>query len=280
MKTLIIGSTSMIAKRLRDQLTDLGPVRMAGRDEGADVRFDLAADYAPGSHRDTTDVIIHCAAAFEGDEPAAAVRNELVNSVGALRVAQLARDTECQHLVYVSSLFIYDHPQNGYFGSYGLSKRHGQENLEWACRQSGVAYTALMATQIYDEFGEARRGQPLFYRIIDAAKSGNDVTLYGTADPERNFLFLGDFAEIMRRVVTRRITGSHPVLHPKSHRLSEIAQTAFEVFDKGGKVVFQRDKPDIPGVYIPAAGDLSAQIEYTPPTGLATGIELIKRHLS
>ena len=137
----------------------------------------------------------------------------------------------------------------------------------------------MIAAQIYDEFGEARKHQPLFYRIMDAARNGNDFTIYGAADPQRNFLFLGDFAEIVRRVVMRRITGSHPVLHPQSNRLSEIAQTAFQVFGKGGKVMFQRDKPDIPGVYIPAPGDLPARIEYTPPTGLAAGIELIKNHL-
>jgi nucleoside-diphosphate-sugar epimerase len=279
MKTLIVGSTSMIAKRLRTRLADLGPVRMAGRDEGTDVRFDLAEDYVPEPEREPTDVIIHCAAAFEGDEPAAAVRNELVNSVGALRVAQLARDTQCQHLIFVSSLFIYDHPQNGYFGSYGLSKRHGQENLEWACRQSGIAYTALEAAQIYDEFGEARKHQPFFYRIMDAARAGNDVTIFGAADPERNFLYLGDFAEILRRVVVRRVTGTHPVLHPRSNRLSEIARTAFAVFGKGGTVIFQRDKPDIPGIYLPSTSDLSSRIDYTPPTELATGIELIRQHL-
>lgn len=279
MKTVIIGSTSVIARRLRNHLADLGPVRMAGRDKGAEVQFDLAEEYAPDPHREGTDVVIHCAGAFEGNEPAAAVRNELVNSVGALRVAQLVRDTRCQHLVYVSSVSIYDHPQNGYFGSYGLSKRHGQENLEWACRQAGVAFTALVAAQIYDEFGEARQHQPLFYRIMDAARTGNDFTIYGAADPERNLLFLGDFVEILRRVVMRRITGSHPVLHPKSNRLSEIARTAFQVFGKGGGVSFQPDKPDIPGIYLPAPGDLSTRIDYTPPTGLAAGIELIKNHL-
>lgn len=278
MKIIIVGSTSMIAKRLRNHLADLGPIRMAGRDTGADVRFDLAADYTSDPDRDTADVIIHCAAAFEGNGPAAAVQNELVNSVGALRVAQLARDTRCQHLVYISSLWIYDHPQNGYFGSYGLSKRHGQENLEWACREAGIAFTALVTAQIYDEFGEARRHQPMFYRIMDAARSGSDVTIYGAADPERNTMFLGDFAEIVRRVVIRQVTGIHPVLHPTSNRLSMIAHTAFHVFGKGGQVVFQKDKPDVPGVHLPAPGDLFARIDYTPPTGLAAGIELVKKH--
>ena len=268
----------MIAKRLRSHLADLGPIRMAGRDADADVRFDLAADYTSDPGCDTTDVIIHCAAAFEGNAPDAAVRNELVNSVGALRVAQLAQDTRCKHLVYISSLWIYDHPQNGYFGSYGLSKRHGQDNLEWVCREMGIAFTALVTAQIYDEFGDARPHQPMFYRIMDAARSGSDVSIYGGADPERNMLFLGDFAEIVRRVVVRRVTGTHPVIHPKSDRLSTIARTALQVFGKGGEVVFLRDKPDVPGIYIPAPGELFTRIDYTPPTGLAAGIELVKTH--
>jgi nucleoside-diphosphate-sugar epimerase len=275
---IIVGSTSMIAKRLRSHLADLGPIRMAGRDADADMRFDLAADYTSDPGRGTTDVIIHCAAAFEGNAPTAAVRNELVNSVGALRVAQLAQDTRCQHLVYISSLWIYDHPQNGYFGSYGLSKRHGQDNLEWVCRETDIAFTALVTAQIYDEFGEARKHQPMFYRIMDAARRGGDVSIYGEADPERNLLFVGDFVEIVRRVVVRRVTGIHPVVHPQSNRLSAIAQIAFQVFGQGGQVVFQKDKPDIPDAYIPVAGDLFARIDYTPATGLAAGIELVKMH--
>jgi nucleoside-diphosphate-sugar epimerase len=279
MKILILGSTSMIAKRIRRQLEGLGAVLMAGRGPEADVRFDLAESCELDGRASTTDVIIHCAASFDGNDLEGAVRNELVNSVGAIRVAQLARDTHCAHLIYVSSLSIYDHPQNGYFGSYGLSKRHGQENLDWACRQMSIPFVVLVASQIYDEFGEARKHQPLFYRIMDAARTGTDITFYGESDPERNFLFVGDFAEIVKRVVLRRVTGVHPAVHPKSNRLGEIAETAFQVFGNGGKVVFQKDKPNIPGVLVPAATDLCERIDYVPQTGLMTGIGLIKQHL-
>jgi nucleoside-diphosphate-sugar epimerase len=176
-------------------------------------------------------------------------------------------------------MFVHDHPQNGYFGSYGLSKRHGQENLDWACRQSGVGFAALEVAQVYDEFGEARKHQPMFYRMVDAASQGEDVTIFGQADPERNFLFVGDLVEIVRRVILHRVVGIHPVVHPNSSRLSEIAETAFQVFGKGGKVLFRKDKPDVPSIHVPARTDLYEQIGYAPQTGLAAGIAMIKENL-
>jgi nucleoside-diphosphate-sugar epimerase len=118
------------------------------------------------------------------------------------------------------------------------------------------------------------------YRIVDAARQGSDVTFYGKADPERNLLFVGDLAEIVKRVIQLQVTGVHPVVHPKSHRLSEIAETAFQVFGNGGKVIFHKDKPDIPTIYIPANTDLYERIEYVPQTGLSAGIGLIKQNLS
>lgn len=280
MKILIIGSGSMIAKRLRDEFSALATVRVAGRNPEAEVPFDLETNYTLNERVGRTDAIIHCAASFKGNEMDGAAQNELVNATGAFRVAQLAKDTQCAHLIYLSTTAIYDHPQNGYFGSYGLSKRHAQENLHWACRQLGIQFTALVVSQVYDEFGAARKHQPLFYRIVDAARQGNDVTFDGKMDPERNLLFVGDLAEIVRRVIQFRVAGVHPVVHPKSHRLSEIAETAFRVFRNRGKVFFHKDKPDIPTIFIPARTDLYERIEYVPQTGLLTGIGLIKQNLS
>jgi nucleoside-diphosphate-sugar epimerase len=279
MKIIILGNTSMIAKRIRRQVEGLGTVWMAGRSGEADIRFSLDGEYAFDGRIGKVDAIVHCAASFEGNEMEGAARNELVNAAGAFRVAQLARDTKCAQVVYLSSISIYDHPENGYFGSYGLSKRHGQENLDWACRQLGVAFASLAASQVYDEFGDARKHQAMFYRIMDAARKGEDVTFYGEADPERNFLFAGDLAEIVRRVIQQRITGIHPVVHPKSNRLSEIAEAAFRVFGQGGKTIFRKDKPNLPAIHVPARTDLYEQIGYAPETGLAAGIAMIKENL-
>ena len=278
-KIIIIGPTSMVAKRIRHQLDKFGIVSLAGRNSEADFHCDLSSSYIADCRLARADVIIHCAASFEGNDSEGALKNELVNSVGAFHVAQLANDSQCAHLIYVSSIFSYEHPQNEYFGSYGLSKRHGQENLEWACRRAGIQFTALLASQIYDEYGEARKHQPLFYRIMDAAKQGADVTLFGQVDPQRNFLFVEDLAEVVTRVVLRRVTGVHPVVCSASHRLTEIAHTAFKVFGRGGSVIFLKNKPNIPSVFVPPQGDLYDRIQYSPQTDLAAGIMLIKEHL-
>ena len=46
MKIIIIGNTSMIAKRIHSRLEELGTVRMAGRGGEADIRFGLDEPYA------------------------------------------------------------------------------------------------------------------------------------------------------------------------------------------------------------------------------------------
>jgi nucleoside-diphosphate-sugar epimerase len=278
-KILLIGNTSMVAKRLRPHLAALGTVLLAGRGTDVDLQCDLETSCQLCGDLNEADIIVHCAASFEGNDLDGAIKNEMVNAVGSFRVAQLAVALHCRHVVYVSSIFSHEHPQNGYFGSYGLSKRHGQENLEWACRREGIGCATLHVAQIYDEYGEARKHQPMFYRIMDAAKSGKDVHLFGGTDPERNFVFVEDVAEVVARVVARGITGAHPVVHPVSNRLAEIARHAFDVFGTNGTVLFLKDKPALPNVFVPPRNDLYERIQYAPKTDIVAGIRLIREHL-
>ena len=274
-RVLIIGRSSMIAQRLYARLGSAYEVTTAGRDSLADISFDLTA-YTKPADGQQFDVVVHCAASFCGNDSQGMIENELINSVGALRVGAFAARAGCKHLVYLSSIFSYDKPDNGYFGSYGLSKQHGQENLALLCRETGMRFTSLLPPQIYDEYDEARKHQPLFYRIVDCARSGTDVTLYGKRDALRNFVFVEDLAAILERVIVRQVSGVFPCVHPVSHRLSEIAQIAFDVFGKGGRVVFQPDKPDIPDVHIPELGELYTLLGYHPETSLHAGMEKIR----
>ena len=274
-RILIIGGSSMVGQRLCARLGKAYSVATTRRDSSANVSFDLMRDTEPANGQQF-DVVVHCAASFGGNDAKGMVENELTNSVGALRVGTFAARAGCKHLVYLSSISIYDHPDNGYFGSYGLSKRHGQENLALMCRELGIRFTSLLPPQLYDERGAARKHQPLFYRIVDCARNGVDVTLYGKSDALRNFLFVEDLAAIVERVIVGKVSGVFPCVHPESHTLSGIARIAFDVFGKGGKVVFQAEKPDIPGVYIPELGELYSLLGYLPETGLRAGMEKIR----
>jgi len=276
---LIVGSRSMVGRRLKRRLGGPFAVRTAGRDGTADIQFDLAAEFVPPRNIDAFDVVIHCAASFGGDGLDEAVGNEVVNAVGSLRTVQLAKAAGCRHLISINSISMYDHPENQYFGSYGLSKKHGHENVLWACRQIGMACTSLVVSQLYDEKGEARRHQPFLYHIVDCARAGAEVQLFGRANPRRNFLFVEDLAAVVEGVIEQRILGTFPVLADESPTLSEVAETAFRVFGTPARIRMVTDKPDARTVYLPEDRAIYARIGLNGTTGLESGLAIIRDHM-
>lgn len=276
MRILIVGGSSMVGKRLRERLSPKHRIVTAGRNKDEDFPFDLAAEGRLPTIPEPLDALVHCAASYGEEKADDWARNEKINGAGAFRVAELAASAGCKHLVYLSSLFAMEHPQNGYFGSYALSKKHGQENLAWSCARAKIGYSALQFAQIYDERGEARKHQRLFYSMIDKAARGEDITIHGKADPRRNFLFVEDAVTTIERVLEKRPFGIFPCLHAESPRLSEIAKTAFEVFGKGGRVLFDATKADPPSVYLPEDSRIYGTIGFSPATTLRSGIERIR----
>lgn len=245
-----------------------------------DVAFDLSQTPHPqdvAAHA-PCDVAVLCVAAFRGNGVTEAVENEQVNAVGALRALHLASALRCRRVVYLNSISCFDRPENRYFGSYGLSKKHGEELLEHHCKRLGIGFASLILAQIYDEGDEGRRHQPMFYRLLDSARRGEDVTLFGRVDALRNFIHLNDVVAAIAGVAEREITGRHPVLGPETLPLSRIAETAYEVFGTRGQVRFFPDKPDIPTVYIPPDGDLFERVGHRR-LDLRAGLSSVRDHL-
>jgi len=281
MRILIIGDSSLIAKCVKERLEHKHSLVTAGRNNNADVYIDLAiVDSKLTTDIGNFDIIIHCAASFGGNLITDAVQNEIVNSIGSLQIGLLAKATECRHVIYLSSISSYDVPENEYFGSYGLSKKHGQDNLALLCNHFNIGFTALLPSQLYDAKSAARKHQPLFYHIIDSAKEGRDINFYGTQDPQRNYLFVEDLAVIIEKVIEHQSFGIFTCTHPRSYSLKETAEVAYKVFGKGGKVSFLTEKPNIPTVYIPEDNQLYTLIDYSPTTNLETGIMRIAEAMS
>ena len=264
----------MVGKRVLQRLGSCCELLSVGRRGGSDVTLDLAGSTSPSPSGQTAEVMIHCAASFGGNQIEDLIQNEVTNSLGCLRVAQLAAAMKCRHLIYISTVSAL--PENVPGNSYGLSKRHGQENLELACGELGIDLTTLLVTQLYDDLGEARKHQPTFYRIIDCAREGRPFQFFGDEDPLRNLLFVEDLVTVIECVMNQRAIGSYSVVHPVSHRFSEIVAMAFEVFGRKPDIVYCPDKPPIPSVWYPADTSLYDLIGYWPKTDLRTGIAMIR----
>lgn len=277
MKSLVIGSTSVIGKAVARELSRHGQVKLAGRRD-ADVAFDLS-NQVPVTVDERFDVVVLAAADFGGGQPDDLVRAELVNSVGTLAACRLAEQCGARHFILLSSHSACYQATDPYFGIYALSKRHAEEVASLYCQQRGMTLTVLRLSQVYDSQGQCRTHQPLLYAIADRAQAGQTVELYGSNDASRNYLHLSDLAEICARLADQSIHGFYNCGHAETPRLSEIAQAAFDAFGKPLDVRFLAEKKDIPDLPpFDVAHELFERIGFAPQIGIRRGFELMRAH--
>lgn len=274
-RILITGSTSTVARAIGGLLSQQHSVSYAGRRE-ADYPLDLASVDTEVFAQARFDVVIHAAADFGGEGGEALLRAETVNALGALQVCRIAKAVHAQHMVQISSASAHYSAGEPYYNAYALSKRHGDELAQLYCAQEGLPLSILRPTQIYDAAGHCRGHQGLFYTMLDKAEQGEDITLYGSNDALRDYLFLEDFCAIIARVIAQGVTGTYDCPGNAAQPLSAIAHTALRVFGKGGDVRFLADKPDIPDIPLSPSTTLYNIIGYHPATDLAVGVQRIK----
>ena len=276
MKVLIVGSTSVVGKALKDCLTLQGlEVKLAGRRE-ADIKFDLAIWDEQPNLDESFDVVVHVAADFGGNSNEDFIRAELVNSVGTLSSCSLAQHVQAKHFVLLSTMFSTYRAGDPYYGVYSLSKRHSEEAAIFFCEERNLPLTILKPSQIYDDEGLCRRHQAFFYLVADRAQAGQDIELFGNNDARRNYINLSDFSEILLRVVQKRKTGEFLCLHPDYVRISEMAIAAYAAFGTRGMVRHVRDRPslaDLPEIF---DDTLYRGIDFRPRIDIREGYKRIK----
>lgn len=278
LRSLVIGSTSVIGKAVAQGLAQLGPVQTAGRRE-ADVHVDLSRPDSVPTSVPTYDVVVLAAADFGGHGADDLIRAEQVNAVGTLAACRLAQGCGARHLILISSVFASHVPGDPHYNIYSLSKRHSEELASLFCTAHGMALTILRPSQVYDAAGACRTHQPLLYAFADQAQAGNDITLFGNNDARRNYLHLDDLVQICTRVAATTTTGLFNCVHPHSPALSEIAQAAVSAFGQQGQVRFLRDKPDVPDLPAQALDPaLQEAIGFVPQVDIHRGFEMIRQH--
>ncbi|MBX2847253.1 MAG: NAD(P)-dependent oxidoreductase [Acidiferrobacterales bacterium] len=273
---LIIGSTSTVGLALGQFLSSSCEVFYAGRRD-ADYFLDLENPGSDFGARRKFDVVVNAAAHFGGISVPEQIEAEKVNALGAINVCEIARQVQAKRLIMISSMSANYSSADAYFGTYSLSKRHGDELAQLYCDQKELPLTILRPSQLYDADSLCRKHQSLFYSIVDNAEKGEDIRFYGTNDASRNLLYLDDFCDIVAGVIKHDVGGVFSCAFPESVTLSEIADIAYQVFSQGGKVIFDADKPDIADLPDFPQGNLYHLIGYTPKTDLKFGIEMIKK---
>ncbi len=274
---LIVGASSMLGEELAHRLARDGcVVYRCGRRPEDDIRLCLGEN-APVEVPQGLEVetVYHCAASFEGDDWAGAWKNEKVNALGCLQVAELAHKCGCRHLVYAGTIFSLGEEDT--LSSYGASKLRGEGILSWSLSRAGILFTSLRFSQFYDSWGRCFTHQPWFRRILAYADAGRDLRM-PPYEALRNFIHVEDAARLLLAVARKGLAGVFPVSHPESLTCGEMADMAYKRFGKGGRVILAEEKTPFREILIPDSRETYAALGCAPEIDMEEGVSRLFRN--
>ncbi|XXK36141.1 GDP-L-fucose synthase [Rhodobacteraceae bacterium nBUS_22] len=172
---------------------------------------------------------------------------------------------------------------------YAIAKIAGIKMCESYNRQYGKDYRAVMPTNLYgpgDNYHpENSHVVPALIRRFHEAKENklNEVVVWGSGTPMREFLYVDDMAEaslyVHRLDQDTYLKNTEPML---SHinvgtgidvTINELAETIMDVVGFAGKLVFDKSKPDGTMRKLMDVERLGF-LGYVAPTSLRSGLEL------
>lgn len=134
---------------------------------------------------------------------------------------------------------------------YAVAKIAGLKLCEALRKQYGRQYTALMPTNLYgprDNFDlETSHVVPAMIRKFHEAKEGGHypVTLWGTGNPQREFLYVDDLADAILFAFEERLAESiYNVGTGEDLSIKKLAKLIQEIVGHQGEIVWDKSKPD------------------------------------
>jgi GDP-L-fucose synthase len=172
---------------------------------------------------------------------------------------------------------------------YAISKIAGIKLCESYNRQYGVDYRSIMPTNLYglnDNYHpEGSHVIPGLIRRFHEAKvaGATSVTVWGSGEPRREFLFSDDLAEASLFVMSLELKDYQSVTSPMQSHLNvgsgsditirELAKLIKKVVGFNGEILFDTTKPDGPPKKLMDTGKLN-RLGWKPSVTLETGLSI------
>mgnify|MGYP001411222929 CR=1 FL=1 len=166
--------------------------------------------------------------------------------------------------------------------SYAYSKRLMGAQIDAYNQQYNLNYQYLIPCNLYgiedkDDENKSHFLTSLIKKIHESKKNRLDnITLYGDGTPLRQFMYAGDFAEIIKQTIENNITDSFNVSTEENFSIRQMAEIALEVTDnKNIKILWDKEKPNgqfRKDVSIDKFKGLFPDFKFTP---LSDGIKIV-----
>lgn len=264
-KILVTGGTGMVGKYLQDILpADPNTIYIGSKD--CDLTDSSQVDAMWNKVRPTN--VIHLGAKVGGIIENLASPADFYNQNTLLNtnVLMMSKKYNVERFTAILSTCMYPDvvenypmtendlhlgpPANANF-SYGFTKRSLSVGINAYNTQYKTKYNYLVPCNLYGEYDHFDDPEKchfitaLIRKIIDSENDGrNEITLFGTGAPLRQFMHASDLARTIKLVIERDITESFNVATPEENTIKDMATITLDALNKNMGVIFDTDKPD------------------------------------
>jgi GDP-L-fucose synthase len=163
--------------------------------------------------------------------------------------------------------------------SYGFTKKVQQVGLNAYRKKFGMLGQFPLITNLYGEhdvFGEYRSHvvAALIKKFADAVQAGaRKVVCWGTGSPVREFIYVGDAAEAVARLLETDYTEPLNVGTGIGTTIKELSEVVARLTGFTGEIVWDTAKPDGVGRKVLDVSRMKRVLSWEPPTSLEAGLE-------
>jgi len=262
MRIVVTGGSGLVGKHLQEILPDAFYLSSKDCDltDIKKVRW-MISSYIP-------DVVIHLAAKVGGIQdnlkyPADYFDdNILINT----NIVKVCKEYNVKRFIGILSTCIYPSVVDNYpmieedlfIGppppsnfSYGYAKRCLAVQIDAYNKQFNTEYNYLIPCNLYGDYDNLHNENKMHFitALLNKIRKSKDNLLHllGTGKPLRQFMYAGDLAKIIKKVVEDNITESFNVAPDFNYSIDEMAKIALEVTEKNYEIVY--DRPDLDGQF-------------------------------
>jgi UDP-glucose 4-epimerase len=227
------------------------------------------------------DAVIHLAAAADvGEVEKAPVESEELNARGTVSVLQAARDARIKRVVYASTIWVYSDVDADHVNE--DTPLPPPAHLYTATKLAGELYCKSYA-ELYDleytimrfgiPYGPRARPAAVIPAFVNKALAGDPLTIAGTGEQTRRFVYVEDLAEgCVRGLAPQAARRTYNLVGDEDVSIRQIADTVQGIFE-GVQIVHTEGRAgDFKGAEV-CGRRAAAELDWTPQTSFAEGVK-------
>jgi len=255
-KILITGGTGMVGKHLKQFLPEA--VYVGSKDY--DLRNILEVENLFKTYNPIC--VVHLAAKVGGiqdniNKPAEYFDDNIFINTNVLKISKKYNVDKFVGIlstcIYPDKASEYPMSENDLFKgppaptnfSYGYAKRCLAVQINAYNKQYGTKWNYLIPCNLYSEFDNFEHGAKMHFitALLKKIKtSKNSLELLGDGTPLRQFMYAGDLAKIIKKVIDNNITDSFNVAPPENLSIDQMAKISLKTLGLNLKINYSNPK--------------------------------------